>query len=62
MVRLIHSSKSDILSDNGTACSITVLNTDCSIYGKYVAGFIMINEHGNTTFSKRVYQVVCLQN
>ena len=60
----VDSSKSDILSDNGTACSITVLemNTDCSIYGKYVAGFIMINEHGNTTFSKRVYQVVCLQN
>ena len=60
----VDSSKSDILSDNGTACSIAVLemNTDCSIYGKYVAGFIMINEHGNTTFSKRVNQVVCLQN
>ena len=46
----VDTSKSDILSDNGTACSIAVLekNTDCS-----VAGFIIINEHGNTTFSKR---------
>ena len=49
-----------------TACSIALLgkNRDCSTYGKYVAGFIIISEHGNTTFSKRIYQaaVVSLQN
>ena len=65
MVRLIVVKVIIILSDKGTACSIAVLEnyTDCSIYGKYVAGFIMINEHGNTTFSKRINQaaVVSLQ-
>ena len=62
----VDSSKSDILSDKGTACSIAVLekNTDCSNNGKYVACFIIISEHGNTTFSKRINKavVVSLQN
>ena len=65
MVRLIVVKVIIILSDKGTACSIAVLEnyTDCSIYGKYVAGFIIINE-GNTTFSKRINQaaVVSLLN